>query len=113
MNIPTSAFAEAAHAAVQAATENASKTGVKTSEFWVNVLAAAGAVLATALLPGIGGIAAAAALGVGAAAYSTSRGNVKAAALAAGQAAAQAALQAGMAANASSAATSARAEGSK
>lgn len=106
MSVPTGIFVDAAHAAIASASENAGKVGWKTSEFWFGVFAAAAAVVAPVLLPGVGGIVTAAALPVAAAVYAKSRGDVKAAAIAAGQAAAQAALQAGMAASASSSATS-------
>lgn len=109
MSVPTGVFVDAAHAAIQSASENAGKVGWKTSEFWFGVFAAAAAVVAPAVIPGVGGFVTAAALPVAAAVYAKSRGDVKAAALAAGQAAAQAALQAGMAAAASSVATSVKA----
>jgi hypothetical protein len=76
------ALAEAAQAALSSAATNAASTGVKTSEFWVAVLAAGGGTLATLLIPGVGGLVLAGILGAAAAAYSHSRGNVKVAALA-------------------------------
>lgn len=91
------ALADAAQAALSAAATNAASTGVKTSEFWVYVLAAAGGTLATLLIPGVGGLALAGALTLGASTYAHSRGNVKAAALAG--------ASAGLAAAASSANT--------
>jgi hypothetical protein len=79
---PQVALEQAAQSALSAAATNAASTGVKTSEFWVYVLAAAGGTLATLLIPGVGGLALAGILSVGAATYGHSRGNVKAAALA-------------------------------
>jgi hypothetical protein len=80
--VNTSAFNDAAQAALSAAAQNAASTGVKTSEFWVSVLAAGGAVLAGVLIPGVGGMIVAGVVTAGAAAYSHSRGNVKQSALA-------------------------------
>jgi hypothetical protein len=95
---PIIALTEAAQAAAAAAKQananaagNAAKPGIKTTEFWVTVLGAAGAVLAGALLPTPIGPIAAAAIGLGSFGYSRSRGDVKAAALAAVQGAASAA----------------------
>ena len=76
------ALVDAAQSALQSAATNAASTGVRTSEFWVYVLAAGASTLATLLIPGIGGLVLAGILGAGAAAYGHSRGNVKAAALA-------------------------------
>jgi hypothetical protein len=80
---------------MHAAAQNAAKTGVKTSEFWVSVGAAAAGVLCALLVPTPFGMIAAAGVGAAAAVYSTSRGNVKAAALGAVGAAAAAASSAG------------------
>lgn len=82
MTTPTAALESAAQSAINAAAQNAASTGVKTSEFWVYVLAAAASTLATILIPGVGGAVLAGILGAGAAVYGHSRGNVKAAALA-------------------------------
>ena len=82
----TNSINSVAQSALDAAATNAASTGVNTSEFWVYVLAAIGGTLATILLPGVGGLALAGILSVGAATYGHSRGNVKAAALAAASA---------------------------
>lgn len=92
------ALQEAAQSALSAAATNAASTGVRTSEFWVYVGAAALGTLATLLIPGVGGLVLAGILSVGAATYGHSRGNVKAAALAG--------ASAGLAAAASSSNTS-------
>ena len=54
MTTPTAALESAAQSAINAAAQNAASTGVKTSEFWVYVLAAAASTLATILIPGVG-----------------------------------------------------------
>lgn len=97
MTTTQQAIQDAAQAALSSAATNAASTGVRTSEFWVYVLAAAGGTLATVLIPGVGGLALAGALTLGASTYAHSRGSVKAAALAG--------ASAGLAAAASSANT--------
>lgn len=78
---PIVAIEEAAHAAAAAAAENAAKPGRSTSELWVSVAGAALAAVAGLVLPGFAAIAVPVAIGAASAAYATSRGNVKTAAL--------------------------------
>lgn len=82
---PIVAFNAATHAAAAAA--NASKPGLKTSEMWVGIGAAALAAVAGVFIPGLGAAAVPVALGLVSAGYAISRGNVKGAALAAATAA--------------------------
>ena len=76
---PSIVARDAAVAAAQAAAAKAGTSGVKTSEFWVSVLAAAGSVACLAFIPTPFGAIAAAGVAACAGVYANSRGNVKAA----------------------------------
>lgn len=78
---------DAAQAAAHAAVQAGGKSGVKTSEFWVSVGSAILGTVGLALIPTPFGAIAATALAIGAGAYATSRGNVKAALVQAGMSA--------------------------
>jgi len=91
---PAVVVRDAAQAAAAAAA-NAAKKGLKSSEFWVSVGAGVLGTLAALLLPTPAGPIAALVLGGAAVGYSTSRGNVKAAALGAVNAGLDAAAGAG------------------
>ena len=76
---PAVVLRDAAEAALHAAAAQAGKSGVKTTEFWATVLGAGASVALGIVLPTPFGLIAAGAIAAGTAAYSFSRGNVKAA----------------------------------